>query len=356
METEAKAEAKAEARDVCKGFKYLIAVRPLGMMYGSAGAFLSPENLVGRSGAKFPPDANTLSGVFFHAHYHDQEFKEELKYELFTAGPFWAEWPETNSPPKFYVPMPWHRIIGQNQNGKDDFDEWFLTEKKGEKVWQRKKKDLEPTYNWLRIDDWLKKTEGICQNKRAATSPWQYAPMLHPQMREYERSVLDEDGLFLENAVQLEEGKCLVYLSSHELKSGWYRFGGENHLAEIKSVVIAEDSRLDKLLKQPVGKAFATITPAVWGSTRYSYRYPQHEDFPKVSKMLTDRPSPYRPNVGGNLGRGRYAVPPGSVYILEEAIDKPWSQWDRKWFPAQKYPLQHLGSGLCLPITVEGMN
>jgi len=46
-------------------FKYLISISPLGLMYGSAGAFLSPENLVGRSGAKFPPDAATLSGLMF---------------------------------------------------------------------------------------------------------------------------------------------------------------------------------------------------------------------------------------------------------------------------------------------------
>ena len=36
-------------------FQYLIKISPLGFMYGSAGGFLSPENLVGRAGAKFPP-------------------------------------------------------------------------------------------------------------------------------------------------------------------------------------------------------------------------------------------------------------------------------------------------------------
>jgi len=35
-------------------FKYLAIIEPLGFLYGSAGRFLSPENLVGRSGANFP--------------------------------------------------------------------------------------------------------------------------------------------------------------------------------------------------------------------------------------------------------------------------------------------------------------
>ncbi|NJR66897.1 MAG: CRISPR-associated protein Cmr3, partial [Leptolyngbyaceae cyanobacterium CRU_2_3] len=45
-------------------FRYLIAIEPLGLLYGSAGKFLSPENLVGRSGNSFPPSAATLSGLF----------------------------------------------------------------------------------------------------------------------------------------------------------------------------------------------------------------------------------------------------------------------------------------------------
>lgn len=31
-------------------FQYLIIIKPLGFLYGSAGRFLSPDNLVGRSG------------------------------------------------------------------------------------------------------------------------------------------------------------------------------------------------------------------------------------------------------------------------------------------------------------------
>ena len=44
--------------------KYLITIAPLGLLYGSAGRFLSPENLVGRSGTHFPPSSATLSGLF----------------------------------------------------------------------------------------------------------------------------------------------------------------------------------------------------------------------------------------------------------------------------------------------------
>ena len=46
--------------------QHLIVIRPLGLLYGSAGKFLSPENLVGRSGISFPPSAATVSGIFAH--------------------------------------------------------------------------------------------------------------------------------------------------------------------------------------------------------------------------------------------------------------------------------------------------
>lgn len=88
-------------------------------MYGSTGAFLSPENLVGLSGRKFPPDAATLSGLFFNAN-REQKFADraELKNNLFVAGPFWAK---QETPKQFYVPIPWSKILD-----KDDQDEWFL--------------------------------------------------------------------------------------------------------------------------------------------------------------------------------------------------------------------------------------
>ena len=58
-----------------KSFKFLVTVAPLGFMYGSAGAFLSPENLVGRSGSKFPPDPAAIAGLFFNAN-RERKFAE----------------------------------------------------------------------------------------------------------------------------------------------------------------------------------------------------------------------------------------------------------------------------------------
>jgi CRISPR-associated protein Cmr3 len=110
-------------------FKYLVIVSPLGFLYGSAGAFLSPENLVGRSGAKFPPDAGTLAGLFFSEN-KQQSFapQDKLRNELFVAGPFWACQKDRKN---FYVPMPRHRII---ENDLRD-DEWQLNP---QRKWERK--------------------------------------------------------------------------------------------------------------------------------------------------------------------------------------------------------------------------
>jgi len=47
-----------------KAFTHLLQITPLGLLYGSAGGFLSPENLVGRSGNKFPPSSVTVSGLY----------------------------------------------------------------------------------------------------------------------------------------------------------------------------------------------------------------------------------------------------------------------------------------------------
>jgi CRISPR-associated protein Cmr3 len=52
------------------------------------------------------------------------------------------------------------------------------------------------------------------------------------------------------------------------------------------------------LLSQPVGKCFALITPAVWGSNRLSYREPmiyQNNNWQpawQVETFLTERPLP----------------------------------------------------------------
>lgn len=336
-------------------FKYLVIVSPLGFLYGSAGAFLSPENLVGRSGAKFPPDAATLAGLFFSENKSNQIAPhDQLKHELVVSGPFWAKQEDTEN---FYVPLPRHRII---ESEKDD--EWKLN---AQRKWERdpQKQDIEAEYRWQSINSWKRpKTSDIRKNGEMGRAPWEYVSFLHPQMKPDERHVLAKNGLFLENAVQMDEDFCLVYLSTYALPDGWYRFGGEGHMVEISCQEISPDSAIHQLLTTRIQKACALLTPGVWGSNHLSYRYPKHSEFPNEGmKMLTDKPIPYRYRIGqrsterGRLGRGRYAVPPGTVYVFKKALDKTWWEFPEDWFPREGLPLKHLGCGLCLPVEIDGV-
>jgi len=335
-------------------FKHLIVVSPLGFLYGSSGAFLSPENLVGRSGSKFPPDAATLAGLFFSENKsHEIAPHDTLKQELFVSGPFWAK---QTDPSAFYVPIPRHRLIGEDKD-----DEWELN---AQRHWQRssEKQDIEVAYTWQRIDAWHRNASKIRKNYEMGNVPWEYVSFLHPQMKSDERCVLEQDGLFLENAVQMDEDHCLVYLSTYSLPDGWYRFGGEGHMVEICSHEIKPDSTIHELLSTKIQRACALITPGVWGSNHLSYRYPKHSEFPRVGmKMLTDKPIPYRYRLGqrssdrGRLGRGRYAVPPGTVYVFKKPLEKTWWDFPEEWFPREGLPLKHLGCGLCLPVEINGV-
>ena len=327
-------------------FKYLIAIHPLGFMYGSAGAFLSPENLVGRSGAKFPPEAATLSGLIFSNNKVNQQFdREELKQNLFVAGPFWAK---CNDKQDFYVPIPWNKIIA-----KKGVDEWIIKDGK----WQLEKpqEKLEPDYRWQTIKSWGNPAKTLRSNKSIADNPWQFVSFLHPKIKPSQRCVEDADGLFLENSVQMSEDTCLIYLSTYPLKDGWYRFGGENHIVEIECEEI-KGKKVLELLNTPIQRTFALIAPGVWGSTRFSFRYPQHDSFPQQNiQILTDKPIPYRYRAKGQLGRGRYAVPAGSVYVLESPLNKSWWDWEETWFPHEGYSIKKVGCGLCLPIDIKGV-
>jgi CRISPR-associated protein Cmr3 len=356
-------------------FSHLIKVCPLGFLYGSAGAFLSPENLVGRSGSKFPPDASTLSGLILNA-YRDQPeqpasfSKTELSHKLTVAGPFWAN---VSSPEYFYVPVPRHKMIGDT-----DTDQWVVSNYR----WQRDEvahPDVEADYHWQRIDSWDYTPEEIKDNHLAAKAPWQYLSMLHPSLKLEERHVRDENGLFLENAVQMlpnqwdgsDEETCLVYLSTVPINDGWYRFGGESHMVEVTCHELSEISPIVELLQRPIERAFALIGPGIWGSNSLSLRYPRHADFSeRRPMMLTDRPVPYRYRNGGQsdeekqgqltkagrLSRGRYAVPPGTVYVFKQAIGKTWWDWPEDWFPKEGFPLKHLGCNLCLPVEIQGVS
>ncbi|MDB9510889.1 type III-B CRISPR module-associated Cmr3 family protein [Kamptonema animale CS-326] len=371
-------------------FQYLITVSPLGFMYGSAGAFLSPENLVGRSGSKFPPDTAAIAGLFFNANRESQFVDRKiLRDKLVVAGPFWAK---EDKPKQFYIPIPWHKVISEEED-----DEWVLVKKPkkqetvesndekwclGQHQWHRQNKDLKPEYSWQLIDNWNLPANELRENREEhqaiAKAPWDFVSFLHPKIKNEERHVVEKDGLFLENAVQLNQEYCLVYLSNYELPNGWYRFGGEGHLVEIQSHALPENHKINRLLSQKIQHAFALIVPGVWGSNKLSYRYPYHPDFPRKGlKILTDKAVPYRYRLGskkkegeveilhesddpkkeqkGRLSRGRYAVPAGSVYVFKHPLNLTWWDFPDEWFPKEGFPLKHLGCGLCLPIDIQGV-
>jgi len=361
-------------------FKFLIAIQPLGLMYGSAGAFLSPENLVGKSGSKFPPDAATLSGLFFSAN-KDKQFAthNELRHKLYIAGPFWAKVDQLDD---FYVPLPRHKVVSEDASDKWQImsHKWCLKSqvaaKNGETDLIEEVKKSESEYHGLRLDYWDDEPEVIRQDANGKSPSvdkkcWEHISVLHPRMKKDERHTLEQDGLFLENAVQMKEDTCLVYLSTYELPSGWYQFGGESHMVEVNSFELTDDSPIVKRLRDPIQKAFALISPGVWGSNALSRRYPQHQnfanDYSKI-KLLTDKAVPYRYRIGygdndkeefqtrraGRLSRGRYAVPAGSVYVLKEPLNQTWWDFPKDWFP-EKGLLKKFGCGLCLPINIEGV-
>lgn len=360
-------------------FTHLIIIEPLGLLYGSAGRFLSPDNLVGRSGTNFPPSSATLSGLFASAK------KAADIRDLMLAGPFWGNTEElTSTAQNFYVPTPKNYLV---KDGKI-VDKLSWNQEK--QAWVNKD-DKSPvdkfeSNTWLAINDW----DNPQQVKRI---PWKFLPHLHPRLEENERHTIrnyeQQGSLFLENSVQMDTATCLVYLSNTELQPGWYRFGGEGHLVDVRCEKICEE--LESRLKQPVGKSFAIITHAVWGSNRLSKRspvflekrsqafYEQEEPVPetqekevwKLEALFTERAVPFRYRLGNRenqqeeeqksdrqqpsqspklLSRGRYAVPAGSIYVLEEAIDTPWQDWDVNWFPQEGPSLKRWGCGLALPL------
>ncbi len=350
----------AKPQEPTPPFSHLVTIEPLGLLYGSAGRFLSPENLVGRSGSSFPPSAATLSGIFA-AKLGDKNIRN-----LQLAGPFWGKVDEL---PDFYVPTPLNCLIEKGKSQIKHKLSWDAVEKQ----WLPNVNEKFEKGGWVKVHDWQKEDWEI-----STKVPWKSVSHLHPRLEENQRRVQveknrDKGSLFLENGVQLDPDYCLVYLSNTKLDSGWYRFGGEGHLVNIECKPISAE--LKDLLSKPVGEAFALITPAVWGSNRHSYREPMvQKNQEKNSEwvlawqreaLLTERPSSFRYRLGNPkkegseekqnskeklLSRGRYAVPAGTVYVLKEPL-RNWQSWPEEWFPKEGYySFKRWGCGLSLPL------
>lgn len=377
-------------------FQYLIVIEPLGFLYGSAGRFLSPENLVGRSGTSFPPSAAALSGLFAAVEGKTKMHQDDF----YLAGPFWAN---SETPENIYVPTPFHCLVKNKQvqscmvwqDGVKGEDGKWCSWSEANQDWEKPPNDKFEKGTWIAIADWqkLNNPERFKElTVKTTQDVWKFLPHLHPYLKEDERRVDSErerGSLFLENGVQMNSDTCLVYLSSTEIQGGWYRFGGEGHMVDLQCISITRDSPLDSLLNTPLGRCFALITPAVWGSNRLSYREPQllrkgepNRHSPEVidndlqqaqwevEALLTERPVPFRYRLGdrkdeqGNsihhsnqpklLSRGRYAVPAGSVYVLKQSLNKSWQDWDSNWFPKEGVSLKRWGCGLALPLPDAG--
>lgn len=324
-------------------FAHLIVIEPLGLLYGSTGRFLSPENLVGRSGASFPPSAATLSGLY--AAIYSREEIQSLRL----AGAFWSD----DDPQNFYVPVPANYLVAEGAikhqlTWHPHQQQWLTPE--GQSPAGKFDKG-----GWIAIGQWQ-------HPQQVRSSPWKYVPHLHPRLKQDERKVdadSDTGSLFLENAVQMHPDTCLIYLATLPLPDGWYRFGGEGHLISLSCLPLSLETQ-QQLSRSP-GQSFALIAPAVWGSNRLSYREPmngqngsRHPAW-SVEALLTQRPHPFRYRLGGSgttkrLSRGRYAIPAGSVYVLQQPLDCPWQDWDEAWFPTEAYSFKRWGCGLSLPL------
>jgi CRISPR-associated protein Cmr3 len=342
-----------------KPFRYLITLEPLGLLYGSNGRFLSAENLVGQAGEHFPPDSPAISGLIA-----GQLSRPEVR-ELHTAGPFWWQKEE------LYLPAPLNLLQEKELNeGKRTVRarlDWqpgaSEAEAGGWSPASDKQAPAKPTKGgWIPLSQWDKQAKAELQ---VLANPWKSSPQLHPRLRDDERVSAQNDALFLELAIALEPGVCLAYLSSHELAAGRYRFGGEGHLVELRSLPVPE--ALLTLLTQPLNGSFALITPGLWGSSRLSQREPLDLSRQPASQpwhqrglgpaILTDRPRPWRHRLGAGadgqerLSRGRWAVPAGSCYHLPAGLElPPWPDWPESWFPKEGFSFKQLGTGLALPI------
>lgn len=364
-------------------FTHRLVMQPLGLLYGSKGRFLSPENLVGRSGSHFPPDTPTVSGLFAAQYQGNPKILDPLML----AGPFWAS---SRQSANLYVPTPFHCWVQDNRVQHLLYwqdERWLPYPEIDQGSYKKRQYDT-----WIALSDWaqvrsldvFKAAISAGQTIPVQTAPWKPLPHLHPRLRSGERRSVGPDdalgSLFLDYGIQLDPQICLVYLSNLELPNGCYRFGGEGHLVQVTSVPIQDDEPIRSLLETPeaLGRSFAIICPGVWGSNRLSYRAPLRDkqgnlSWPNnpVQSVLTQRPKTFRFRLGNQrdehnqdvhgasqpklLSRGRYAVPAGSVYVLEKPL-KPWLQWpdgkwpDAGWFPTEGYSFKRWGCALALAL------
>ncbi|MGB3532909.1 MAG: type III-B CRISPR module-associated Cmr3 family protein [Microcoleaceae cyanobacterium] len=344
---------------------YLIIIEPLGLLYGSAGRFLSPENLVGRSGTQFPPTTATLSGLFA-AHYGNGSKEVPELNNLLLGGPFWAK---LEKPQNFYIPTPLNCLVKDLGKEKKLEYQIIFDNKKwvDSKTLKNPPDDKYAKGTWIAIEDWHKLNTAKIENLQVKTAPWKFLPHLHPRLQKDQRRVAadadeNQGSLFLENAVQLDPETCLIYLSNTPIPDGWYRFGGEGHMVNLRCEELKDPAKA--LLETPLQNSFALINPAVWGSNRHSYRSPECDPninqpgWPgnTVQALLTQRPQTFRYRLGGEAGkpkrlsRGRYAVPAGTVYVLENPLNLPWHDWPVNWFPTEGYSFKRWGCGLALPL------
>ncbi|MFN5513885.1 MAG: type III-B CRISPR module-associated Cmr3 family protein [Cyanobacteriota bacterium] len=348
-------------------FTHLVVIEPLGLLYGSAGKFLSPENLVGRSGDFFPPSSMTLAGLFAQT-LEESKKTDELR-QLQVAGPFWTwkqEIQDQGAEQNFYVPAPLNCLAKNNQiqhylvwrQGK--WRTWGIPNGAQEPDWIIPPDDKYQSGGWLSLKDW-DKLQPQTGNVSLHSAPWEYLPHLHPKLKDSERHSVEKDGLFLENSVQLNPDACLVYLSNTDISPGWYRFGGEGHLVNVRCLPLTPT--LAERLSQPLGQCFALITPAVWGSNRFSYRAPSQKQSDlywgerRVTALLAQRPQAIRhrfgrftDDSGGSvLSRGRYGVPAGAVYVLDSPLSTTWRE-QSALFPVEGVSFQRWGCGLALPL------
>jgi CRISPR-associated protein Cmr3 len=347
-------------------FKHLIALEPLGLLYGASGRLLSPQALTGRASEHFPPDSPALAGLLASQ-------RRDSVRDLYTAGPFWLD-PDRG----LMLPAPLtllqerkkdgtrfskRRLAWMEANGGSFPSGWRPAD-------HQEPPRKAPSGGWIALKDWsLVGQESLIV---IHDNPWLAVPHLHPKLNDDERisAGTDADALFLEYGIALRQGVSLAYLSSDKVDDGVYRFGGEGHLVQLRSASIPAE--LQALLSQKLTAPFTLITPGLWGGPKLSRREPIRTDVPggvfpwhcngQPPGILTEKARPWRHRLGAGrprtdgkpqkprLSRGRWAVPAGGCYQLAGEPLPPWAEWKENWFPKEGFSFKQLGTALALPI------